>query len=126
MTAQDPRLEALLARAFHRARAADANAELEAVRLSSLEQSGAELLSYEVLVPEQEPIRYLVEALLPKLVYFLECRGAKLPRAPGVFAALFVGDGLYCLHASDLLDELMKLSGLSVEQLVERWGANSV
>jgi len=122
----DPRLEALLARSFLCARAADANAEIDAVRSRGREELGAELLSYEILVPALEPMRHLVEAVLPKLVYFLDCRGAKLPHAPGVFASLFVGDELYCMHAADLIDELAKGSGLSTAQMVERWGAASV
>jgi hypothetical protein len=122
----DPAFEALLATAFHRARAADANAELDAIRSHGREEGGVELLSYEILVPASDPMRHLVEAVLPKLVYFLDCRGAKLPRAAGVFVSLFFGDALYCLEAADLIEALVKHTGLAPDEMVKRWGAASV
>ncbi len=118
-------LRAVLARAFHRARAADANAEIARMRQEQGGE-GAEHVSYEILVPEREPVRYLVETALPRLVYFLDCRGSKLSGAHGVFATLFVGDELYFVRARDLVDELSRLSGLSTDEMVRRWGSQSV
>lgn len=120
----EPGLLAILSRAFHQARAADANQEIARVR----QAQGGEVepqLSYEILLPAREPLRYLVEEVLPRLVYFLDCRGATLPAASGVFATLFLGEELYFLRAQDLLEELGRLAGMSAGEMTRRWGASN-
>ena len=116
MTGAEPAVQALLARAFHRAPAAEANDQMAAMRAQ--EQS----LCYEVLLPPERAAEHLIQKVLPRLVYFLECRGSHLPHCAGVFVSIFVGDELYFVRAGDFVEELSRLSGLSPEQMVERYG----
>jgi hypothetical protein len=116
-------LDRLLARAFHRGRAVDANQEIAKVRAERA-SAGEKILSYEIVVPADEPMKHLVEEVLPRLIYFLDCRGAALPRCPDVFASLFVGDALHFVETEALLDELSRASGLSFDELVDRFGAS--
>jgi ribosomal protein L30 len=67
-------------------------------------------------------VQHLVSQVLPRLVYFLECRGARPPNCAGVFVSIFAGDQLYFVRAGDMVQELSRLSGLSLEQMVERYG----
>jgi hypothetical protein len=115
-------VEALLARAFHRARAVDANREIAAVRERKAQAGARQALSYEIVIPAEGAAGYLVSEVLPRLVYFLDCRGATLPRATDVFASLFVGEELLFVEVDALLEELAALSGLDFDQMVERWG----
>jgi len=120
MSATEPAVQSLLARAFHRARAAAANAEI--ARARELEGGGASATSYELVLPGEGAAEHLATRVLPRLVYFLECRGAKLPGCAGVVVSIFAGDELYFIRARDVIDELSRLSGLSPEQMVERYG----
>ncbi len=118
-------LEELLGRAFAQARAEEANDAIARVR----EQRGGEgrdALSYEAVLPEGKGLAHLAEAVLPRLVYFLDCRGARLPDASGVFVSLFVGASLYFIAPADFFDVLVRATGLSCDQMVSRWGAQSV
>lgn len=120
----DPGIDRLLQRAFAQAKATQANEAIARVREEqSLDVDQA--LSYELLLPAQEPVKHLVEYVMPRMVYFLESRGARLPACTGVFISLFVGDSLYFLHAADLVDELSKLSGLSPQEMVKRHGTGN-
>ena len=111
-------LEALKARAFHHVPAPQANAEIERVRVEQGGVGGKDALSYEVAVTTYDD---LVEDVVPKLVYFLDCRGLKLDRAPGVFLSLFIGDALYFLQVGDFFGVL----GLPLDELVRKHGAAS-
>ncbi len=126
MSGPDAGRQALVKLAFHRAAAADASAEISRQREACASPDGALGTSYEIVVPEADSTRFLVEKVLPKLVYFLDCRGAKLPDAPGVFTSVFAGDALYFVHARDVISALAELSGLSPREMVARWGAASV
>ena len=117
----EPAVQALLERAFHRARAVEANAAMARVR----EQEGSDLAqatSYELVLPAERAVEHLTARVLPRLVYFLECRGSRLPHCAGVFVSIFAGDDLYFVRASDMVVELSRLSGLSLEEMVERYG----
>jgi len=111
---------AVLARSFHRARAIQANDEMAKMRV----QEGHDGLatSWEMVLPAQGATQHLVSNVLPRLVYFLECRGSRLPHCAGVFCSIFAGEELYFVRAADLVDELSRLSGLSPEQMVEKYG----
>lgn len=111
---------AVLARSFHRARAMEANEEMARMRV----QEGHDGLatSYELVLPAEGATEHLVQRVLPRLVYFLECRGSRLPHCAGVFCSIFAGDQLYFVRAADLVDELSRLSGLSPEEMVEKYG----
>ena len=57
---------------------------------------GQDAVSYELVAEPQWALADLAERVLPKLVYFLDCRGARLPLGPGgIFVSLFVGDSLH-------------------------------
>lgn len=112
---------ALLARAFHRAPANQANVEMARIR----EQEGGVTglaTSYEMVLPAERAVEHLVSQVLPRLVYFLECRGARPPNCAGVFISIFAGDQLYFVRAGDMVQELSRLSGLSLEQMVDKYG----
>ncbi|HEY8206421.1 MAG TPA: STAUR_1299 family protein [Myxococcaceae bacterium] len=112
---------ALLARAFHRVGAPQANVEMARVREQEGGLSGL-ATSYELVLPAERAAEHLVNQVLPRLVYFLECRGARPPNCAGVFVSIFSGDQLYFVRAGDMVEELSRLSGLSLEQMVERYG----
>jgi hypothetical protein len=116
----DP-LKALLLRAFGQASAADANLVIDEVRADEASEL-AEALSYEIVLPASEPVAFLTSNALPKLVYFLECRGVRIPRCPHIFVSLFAGDRLYFLRCEDFIDELSTLTGLSPAEMVKRYG----
>jgi hypothetical protein len=112
---------ALLARAFHRAPAAQANVEMAKVREQEGGMGGL-ATSYEMVLPAERAVEHLTTQALPRLIYFLECRGARPPNCAGVFVSIFAGDQLYFVRAGDMVQELSRLSGLSLEQMVERYG----
>jgi hypothetical protein len=118
-------LSTVLGRAFHQARAAEANQAIAAQREQHT-APGKDTVSYEVVVSQQETLEALAQRVLPRLVYFLDCRGLKLDAAAGVFLSLFVGETLYFVHASDFVAALAPASGLSLAELVEKYGAASV
>lgn len=120
----DPRLASLLEKAFKVAPAADANQVIEQVREEQSTELG-EALSYEAVVPEANPVSWLAERLLPKLVYFLDSRGARLPSVGGLFVSLFVGDRLYFFEVEPLLELLSEWSGVPIAEMAPKWGANS-
>ncbi len=122
MRRSDEQLDALLGRAFRRASAAEANAAISQIRAEEGTE-GRPALSYEVVLPASNPVAYLTESVLPRLVYFLDCAGFKLPDCPGTFISLFRGEDLFFIRAADAIDELSRLSGLSMAQLAERFGS---
>jgi hypothetical protein len=112
---------AVLGRAFHHVPAQQANQEIARVR----QTTGSELtpgLSYEWVLPESDAGEHITARLLPRLVYYLECRGAHLPGCDGVFLSIFHRDQLYFVHARDAVEELSRVTGLSVEEMVQRYG----
>lgn len=118
-------LTQVLERAFHRGEARDANREISAQR----EQhgvGGTDAVSYEVVLDPQASLRQVFEQVMPKLVYFLDCRGLKLDATSGVFMSVFVGETLYFVHASDFIAAVAPSSGLSLDELVRKYGAASV
>ena len=121
----DERLQALLAKAFAQAEAASANAAIAEHR-ERHSGDGAPSLSYEAMVPAAGGWQQLVSEVLPKLVYFLDCRGAKLPRVRGVFVSLFVGSALYFLEVEDVIAAVSAATGMAPAEMVRRWGERSV
>ena len=117
-------LEPLLQKAFKQVSARDANAEIAAQR-EALGVPGQDALSYEVVLEEADGLEAAAEKVLPKLVYFLDCRGAALHDARGVFMSVFVGEALYFLHATDFVAVVAPLTGLSLPELKTKYGAAS-
>ncbi|MDQ3262509.1 MAG: hypothetical protein M3Y59_02440 [Myxococcota bacterium] len=118
----EPLISELLGRAFESASALEANAAMARLR-DTLGGEHHLALSYEGVIPQTGGLEYLTGAFLPRLVYFLDCRGAKLPEVHGVFLSLFHGDRLYFLRVADLIDLLSRATGLSADQMVARYGA---
>ncbi len=119
-----PAIEALLGRAIGQVHSSEANEAIAQMR----QDEGTEdrpAMSYEVVLPAENPVEYLTETLLPRLVYFLDCAGAKLPQCPGVFLSLFQGDRLFFIRAADAVDELAKITGLLPARMTELFGAMS-
>lgn len=119
----DATLQPLLARAFHRAAAPNANAAIDEAR----KRAGVEEpFSYEVLVPEGATLAELAAKILPRLVYHLDSRGARAPAFEGVFLSLFIGGELVFVHVRDAMPLLAEAVQLSLEELVERYGTGEL
>lgn len=115
-------LDALLGRAFRTVPALEANDAMARIR----QERGGDLglaLNYEGVIPPGADLAQLAEKLLPRLIYFLDCRGAPLPRAPGVFVSLFHGEDLHFFEVHDVIEVLGQAWGLGVEELLQRFGA---
>jgi hypothetical protein len=120
-----PLLERLLAQAFARAPLEDANQAIDRAR-EDRGAAGQPWVSYEATLPALDPDRHLTHQLLPRLVYFLDCRGAALPAAAGVFVSLFTPDGLHFLDAGPLVVALAAERRLSLGELRHRYGQAGV
>lgn len=117
-------LQPLLEKAFHVAKAQDANAEIAALR-EAQGAGGNDALSYEVVLDEAEGLEGAAKKVLPKLVYFLDCRGLSLHAARGVFISLFVGESLYFVQATDFVAVLAPRFGATLPELKAKYGAAS-
>lgn len=118
-------LAPLLAKAFHQAPAREANEQIAGQRNTRAE-AGKEALSYEIVLDPAATLAETAERVLPKLVYFLDCRGLPLRAARGVFLSLFVGDQLYFVEATDVVAELASAAGTTLDELKRKHGADSV
>lgn len=114
-------LDELHALAFHRAPATAANGAIDEARTLRA-QNGSEGLSYEIALPALNPEAYLLEKALPKLVYFLDCRGIHPPASGSVFVSLFSREGLTFIDAGPLVEACAKARGLTLAELVRRYG----
>ena len=118
----DTATDELLRLAFERAPAAEANQAIARMReRGDAEDFGS--TSYELVLPAQGDVRaFLLNTTLPRLVDYLESSGAKLPGCGGVFLSVFSGDTLHFLHARDVVQLLSRWSGLSMQELKQRYG----
>ena len=117
-----PILERLQQLAFHRASPIAANEAIEDVRIARSESQDA--VSYEIALPALAPDEFLTTKALPKLVYFLDCRGVKVPGSGAVFVSLFTADGLLFLEAGPMVEVLAKARGLTLAEVVRRYGSD--
>ncbi len=114
----------LKALAFERAELSAANAAIDAVRVARETQSGS-ATSYEVALPAVNIDEFLTRKTLPKLVYFLDCRGEVPPRTPRTFVSLFTPEGLFFIEAGAVAMLLATKLGVSTPaELIRRYGAN--
>ncbi len=113
-------VERLKAQAFHTGPASQANQVIADAR--TLHTPGREATSWELLLPPRFEDVYLTSKVLPRLVYFLDCRGAKLPKVGAHFVSLFEQDTVYCIDGAVVIEALAALAGLSCEELVRRYG----
>jgi len=118
----NPILEQLQQLAFHRASPLEANQAIEDVRLERSESQDA--VSYEIALPALAPDEFLTHKALPRLVYFLDCRGVKVPASGAVFVSLFTSDGLLFLEAGPMVEVLTKARGLTLAEAVRRYGSD--
>lgn len=117
-------LQPLLQKAFKTVSARDANTEIGAQR-EAHGMPGQDALSYEVVLEEAGGLEVAAEKVLPKLVYFLDCRGVPLHDARGVFMSVFVRESLYFVHATDFVAVVAPLTGFSLPELKAKYGAAS-
>lgn len=120
-----PLVDAIAALAFDRASPADANEAITRVRAARSE-GGVDALSYEIALPALAPDEFLTHKALPKLLYFLDCRGVKVPASGGVFVSLFSASGLWFVEAGPLVELLVKHRGFTLAEAVRRYGADGV
>ncbi len=113
-------LQQLLDLAFERAPGREANERINATRLRLGKHAPAR--SYEVTVPPGADLAWFEQAMMPRLVYYLESLGAKPPEVPGYFVSLFAGSELYFLHIRDVFAFAAGALAISTEQMLERWG----
>ena len=117
-------VEGLKAMAFERAPLSEANEAIARVRLTIQNETGS-ATSYEVALPGVDVIGALTTKTLPKLVYFLDCRGERPPRTPHTFVSLFAPDGLFFIEAGAMVMALAAPLGLTTPaELVRRYGAS--
>ncbi len=117
-------LATLKALAFERASVSQANAAIERIRLGRENEAGS-ATSYEVALPGLDIDGFLTTKTLPKLVYFLDCRGKRPPRTPRTFVSLFTPDGLYFIEAGAMVMALGAALGVMTPvELVRRYGAD--
>lgn len=114
-------VERLIARAYHRAEAAQANEAIDAMRARE-EASGVAPFSFELFESQTNADEVLAHQALPRLVYFLHCRGFRDARTPGVFVSLFTRSGLHFIRAGDVLEVLGQARGLPIDELYRRYG----
>ena len=117
----DAAADELLRLAFDRAPALEANQAIARIR----DQEGDELsgaTSYELVLPADNVRDWLLHQTLPRLVDYLESSGAKLPHCGGVFLSVFSGDTLHFIHARDVVALFSQWSGLSFDELRQRYG----
>lgn len=113
-------LERWRAQAFHRGPAREANRVIAEAR--ERHTPGREAMSWELLLPGKFEAAYLTTKVLPRLVYFLDCRGAKLPKVGAFFVSVFDQDTVYCVDGAIVIEDLAALANLSCEELVRRYG----
>lgn len=118
-----PLVDALSRLAFARAPNAEANAAIAKVR-DERSEGGVEALSYEVALPALAPDEYLKDKALPKLAYFLDCRGVKVPNSGGVFVSVFTSEGLLFADAGPVVELLAQARGLTLAEVIRRYGAD--
>jgi hypothetical protein len=114
-------LEKLSQAAFRKAAAAEANLAIEAVRSERGTQAGP-AINYEIALPGFAVDEFLLKKALPRLVYFLDCRGGRLEATAGIFVSMFTPEGLWFLEAGPTALLLGEHAGLSGEELVRRYG----
>jgi hypothetical protein len=117
----DAAADELLRLAFDRAPAVEANEAISRIRSHQGDELGR-ATSYELVLPAENVRAHLLDNTLPRLVNYLESYGAKLPGCGGVFLSVFAGDTLHFLHARDVVELLSRWSGLSMDELKQRYG----
>lgn len=113
-------VEAFVALAVKSVSAAQANEQIARMREEFLE--GHSSLSYEWLWPSSECTTPLLEKAAQQLIYFLDCRGVKIPAVTTVFVSLFVGESLHFIPARAFLEQLSAELQMPLPEMVKKWG----
>lgn len=114
-------LEKLEALAFHRADVSTANVAIDDAR-NQRAREGRDAVSYEIALPALGPEEFLLHKALPKLVYFLDCRGVHPPASGEVFVSLFSERGLLFIDAGPLVEACAAARSLTLAEVVRRYG----
>ena len=117
-------LNPLLQKAFYVEQVQNATEAIERAREEFVAATKTGGRSLEVVVPPEPDEAWAQERLLHPLVYYCESEGTPLPRCPGVFLSLFVGDRLHCVAAADILAWAEQRFGLSADEMRERYGTH--
>jgi hypothetical protein len=120
----NPLLRTVEAMAFGTGVLAQANVDIAAMREARSEVS--EAVSYEIALPAEGAAEYLLLRALPRLVYFLDCRGVKAPSSGGIFVSLFTASQLLFIEAGPLVQCLAEARCLTLSEVFRRYGANGV
>jgi len=115
-----PLVDTLKGLAFASATPAEANVAIAKARADFGGEQDA--VSYEIALPALDPDGFLARQALPKLVYFLDCRGVRVPANGGVFVSLFTSEGLYFVDAGAFAVEVGRTLGLDGAALHGRYG----
>jgi hypothetical protein len=118
-TEMDDRTNALLALAFDRARAPEANLQIDRHRRELDAQS------YEMVINPEETFPAFADRVVPRLVYHLEAKKRRLPGCEGVFLSVFLEDDLFFIHARDAVAFFAQSVGTTVSELASRYGSDS-
>lgn len=113
-------LDALRALAFREEPAREANQAIDSVRGGF--EAGERAFSYEILSTGKESFGALAQAVVPKLVYFAETTGRRLPDCAGLFLSVFVGERIFFVSARAFLDRAARLFESTVAELAQRYG----
>ncbi|MBL8911615.1 MAG: hypothetical protein JNM17_13060 [Archangium sp.] len=114
-------LEKLEALAFHRADVTTANVAIDEARTLRASE-GRDAVSYEIALPGLAPEDFLLHKALPKLVYFLDCRGVHPPASGAVFVSLFSERGLLFVDAGPVVEACAAARSLTLAEVVRRYG----
>ncbi len=115
-------LTQILALAFDEVPGEKANEAIAFAR-SERDPNGGDAVSYEVVMPPGAGVEWLSDTLLPRLVYFLDCRGSSLASTGGVFVSLFAGERLYFFDPGTLVEATRGERTLA--ELIEAYGSQS-
>jgi hypothetical protein len=117
-------LIALLRKAFFIEEVHNGTEAIERAREKFSQATRTAGLSYEVVAPAISDESWVREGLLQPLVYYCESEGMPIPRCPGVFVSLFIGDRLYCITAAAVLKWAEQQLGTSVDELRASYGTH--
>lgn len=117
-----PLVEQLISQAFERAPLTEANSAIDGVRERRAIARG-DAVSYEIALPQAHADGFLTTKALPKLVYFLDCRGERPPNTPYTFVSLFTPNSLFFIEAGAVVMTLGAKLALAPAELVRRYGA---
>lgn len=96
-------IQRLLREAFFATEVTDASEALAKAAARYAELYHRPGFSFEIVAPPTPDREWAREHVVGALLYHCQSTGVPVPTCPGVFVALFVGMGLHCIAAYDVL-----------------------